>query len=46
MMEWNVHIVTGGDNILEKNSYNTAIKEELNMQVNILKVNQRLINSS
>jgi hypothetical protein len=27
MMEWNVHIVTGGDNILEKNSYdNTAIK--------------------
>jgi hypothetical protein len=32
MMAWNAHIVTGGDNILEKNNYdNTAVKEELNM---------------
>jgi hypothetical protein len=32
MMAWNVHIVTGDDNILEKNSYeNTAVKEELNI---------------
>jgi hypothetical protein len=29
MMAWNVHIVTGGDNILQKNSYdNTENKEE------------------
>jgi hypothetical protein len=32
MMGWNLHMVTGGDNILEKNGYdNTVIKEELNM---------------
>jgi hypothetical protein len=31
-MAWNLHIVAGGYNILEKNSYdNTAVKEELNM---------------
>jgi hypothetical protein len=36
MLEWNLHIVTGGDNILEKNGYdNTSIKEDLSTYVSL-----------
>jgi hypothetical protein len=32
MLDWNLHIVTGGDNSLKKNGYdNASSKEELNI---------------